>query len=376
MQDLYIYVPKKTTRTAYTFKLIFSCLLHDSYKIHLISNWKVFLDINGPKISYGKAGSNSALLIPNCGFLNETGFREFVPEIKGYGECTILFPMEMKADLNFDLPAAVFYLASRYEEYNHNSPDKHGRFQSANSLATHYQFLDWPIAHIWSDQLLQLLLQHFPALKSPKKKFDFLSTIDIDNGFKYRGKPLWRNLVGLCFDTLKLRGQAIRHRFGVLFLNLPDPYDNYRWIRRQAKRNKATVRIFVLHSKKGKFDHAIEPQHSDYEELIQKLKKIGRVGLHPSYHCLNDPSRLISEKTGLLSQLKRKRILHVRQHFLRLTLPYSFRQAYEVGFRHEHSMGFSDALGFRAGISTSYPFFDLELNQELPLTIHPFARLS
>ncbi|MBM3170290.1 MAG: polysaccharide deacetylase family protein [Bacteroidetes bacterium] len=373
MQDLYIFVPKKSPRSVYSFKLIFSCLLADSFSLHLVSNWKVFLAFKGPKISYGKAGADSALFIPNCGFLDETSFRDFVPEIKGQGENTILFPIDQQADLNYDLPAAVFYLASRYEEYNHHAPDKHGRFRSANSLASQYQFLDWPIAHIWADQLLQLLLQTFPSLKKPKKKFDFLSTMDIDNGFKYRGKPLWRNLIGLCLDCIKLRGDAVRHRFRLLFLNKPDPYDNYRWIRRQAKRNKVSVRLFVLHSKKGKFDHAVEPQHPAYTELLQKVKKVGRVGLHPSYLCLDEPGRLISEKTGLQSKLKRQRMLHVRRHFLRFNLPHSFRQAYEVGFRHEHSMGYSDAIGFRAGISVAYPFFDLERNRQLPLTIHPFA---
>ena len=49
-----------------------------------------------------------------------------MPQVKGQGENSILFPEDSDADLNFDLPAAVFYLASRYEEYHCASTDAHG----------------------------------------------------------------------------------------------------------------------------------------------------------------------------------------------------------------------------------------------------------
>jgi hypothetical protein len=376
MQDLYVFVPQKSPRTVYAFKLIFDCVLPSTFNLHFTRRWKGFLAQNGPKISYGRSGATAALLIPNSGFLHETSFRPFMPQVKGQGKNSILFPEDSDADLNFDLPAAVFYLASRYEEYHCASTDAHGRFQSAESLAARHQFLDWPIVHLWVNQLYRALRQKFPALPRQQKKFDFLSTIDIDNGFKYRGKPLWRNIAGLFLDGLKFRGPAIQYRFRMLFMQKADPYDNYRWIRRQAKRNKVDVRIFVMHCQKGKYDHAVEPQHADYAELIQKLKKIGRVGLHPSYHCLHNPALLIAEKKGLQAQLKGDKMLHLRRHFLRLNMPDSFRQAYEIGFRHEHSMGYSDVPGFRAGISVSYPFFDLLQNRQLPLTVHPFAAME
>ena len=36
-------------------------------------------------------------------------------------------------------------------------------------------------------------------------------------------------------------------------------------------------------------------------------------------------------------------------------------------------MGFADAVGFRAGISVPYPFYDLERDHENELLIHPFC---
>lgn len=373
MADLYLYVPSKSPRVVYTFKLIFKHILMNAWQVHIGSNWNDFCAYKGPKISYGKKGCSDALLIPNLGFLEESGYRAFVPEVKGYGENCTLFPVEADEGMDFDLPAAVFYIVSRYEEYHCRSRDAHHRFRFKDSMAYKHGFLDWPIAQVWVEKLVLRLCGQFPALESPKKKFEFLSTIDVDNGFKFRGKPVWRNLGGLVLDGLKFRGRQVRYRFSMLFLGKEDPYDNYRWVKRQVKRSKLPVRIFILHTNKGKYDHAVEPGHPDYTELLNKLRKIGKLALHPSYSCLDDPGRLIHEKQGLQSKLKRRRMLHVRRHFLRIHFPDSFRQAYEVGFRHEHSVGYSDVLGFRAGLSVSHPFFDVERDASTALMIHPFS---
>ncbi len=373
MPDLYLYVPIKSPRVAYTFKLIFKYILSDAWQVHIGSNWKDFCAFDGPKISYGKKGCSDAFFIPNSGFLEETCYRTCTPELRGYGEQCVLFPIESDEGLDFDLPAAVFYVVSRYEEYHCNSIDAHHRFRSKDSLAYLHGFLDWPIAQVWVEKLASRLCSQFSTLARPKKTFEFLSTIDVDNGFKFRGKPLWRNLGGLVLDGLKFKGRQVRYRFALLFMGEADPYDNYRWLKRQVKRSKLPVRIFILHTPKGKYDHAVEPGHSDYKELLTKLRKIGKLALHPSYSCLDDPGRLILEKQGLQSKLKRRRMLHVRRHFLRIRFPDSFRQAHEIGFRHEHSVGYSDVLGFRAGVSVSYPFFDVERDAPSTLMIHPFS---
>ena len=39
----------------------------------------------------------------------------------------------------------------------------------------------------------------------------------------------------------------------------------------------------------------------------------------------------------------------------------------------DYSMGYSNAIGFRAGICTSYNFYDLEFDGETKLRLHPFS---
>ncbi len=56
-----------------------------------------------------------------------------------------------------------------------------------------------------------------------------------------------------------------------------------------------------------------------------------------------------------------------------MALPVTYRALLRAGIRHDYTMGYAEAIGFRAGISSPYPFFDIERNYETALMIHPFA---
>lgn len=44
-----------------------------------------------------------------------------------------------------------------------------------------------------------------------------------------------------------------------------------------------------------------------------------------------------------------------------------------AGIRDDYTMGYADVVGFRAGISVPYPFYDLERDHEIEMLIHPFC---
>ena len=69
-------------------------------------------------------------------------------------------------------------------------------------------------------------------------------------------------------------------------------------------------------------------------------------------------------------------VLHSRQHYLRFSLPETYRTLYDQGVRHEYSMGYADAPGFRAGTSLPFKWFDLQKNQATELFIHPFCAMD
>ena len=75
----------------------------------------------------------------------------------------------------------------------------------------------------------------------------------------------------------------------------------------------------------------------------------------------------------MLQQITEKKIDASRQHFLKLHLPQTYLQLIKVGINHDYSMGYASQVGFRAGTCTSFFWYDLQLEKQAHLKIHPFA---
>ena len=75
----------------------------------------------------------------------------------------------------------------------------------------------------------------------------------------------------------------------------------------------------------------------------------------------------------MLQDVVRRPVTQSRQHYLRMRTPHTFRNLIELGIKDEHSMGYTELPGFRASIASAYTFYDVELEMELPLNLHPFA---
>jgi len=81
---------------------------------------------------------------------------------------------------------------------------------------------------------------------------------------------------------------------------------------------------------------------------------------------------LLTEISRLQTMLQ-NRVIASRQHYLRLTLPDTYRNLIAAGIREDYSMGYVDAVGFRAGVAAPFNFYDLHEEQETNLRIFPFA---
>ena len=106
--------------------------------------------------------------------------------------------------------------------------------------------------------------------------------------------------------------------------------------------------------------------------LVETLLETGaEVGLHGSYLAAEDLERLARER-ALLAQLDGPLIGH-RYHYLRVDPHRNLAPLAGVGFRYDTSLGFPDALGFRAGIAHPFRPWDFARDRPADLVEVPLA---
>ena len=109
--------------------------------------------------------------------------------------------------------------------------------------------------------------------------------------------------------------------------------------------------------------------------IRDRLKAIDNkhtIGIHPSYQAHLNPNKT-AEEILTLEKIIDKKVEKSRQHFLRLSLPESYQLLIRLGITEDYTMGYPDAIGFRAGTSLPYNWFDLTNNQSTTLKIIPFS---
>jgi hypothetical protein len=281
----------------------------------------------------------------------------------------VLYPM---AGDGFDVFAAIFHLLSLAEEYSALQKDEHGRIPSASLSLVANHLERTPVVDRWALWLASSLNARFPASDPPKRTYRHVLTVDIDNGLKYAARSWYRTLGAAGRDLIGGRGQQFTARSRVVIGAEPDPFlrvpEQLAAVRPSVDRCIA----FLLMRGERPNDHAARPAHPLFKALVRDLRKHAELGLHPSYESSQQPERIRMERE-LLASIAVHPVDLSRQHFLRWSVPDTLRELVQMGFREDHTLGFSDRPGFRAGTCTPFPWYDLEREQETPLMLWPFA---
>ena len=84
---------------------------------------------------------------------------------------------------------------------------------------------------------------------------------------------------------------------------------------------------------------------------------------------MDSPERpdMISREKSKLEQALGGAITGSRQHYLRFSVPQTWRHLGSAGLRYDSTLGYPDRAGFRLGWSGPLPLFDLESQKELPI---------
>lgn len=265
------------------------------------------------------------------------------------------------------LAAAFFHLA-RIEE--RGAPlDRHGRFFASSSRLDP---LDPPLER----------LRRELGLATPRyagAKFAVALTHDVDVPWRW-------TRIGIRGAAARLKGHALAGRVapalhearGLARVPLhrirgSDPNWRFGEIAAEERAHGSRSTFFVMAGHGHRADGAAPESYERLRpKLVETLAGAGaEIGLHGSYLAAEDLDKLARER-ALLAQLDGPLVGH-RYHYLRVDPHRNLVPLEGLGFRYDTSLGFPDALGFRAGIAHPFRVWDVARDRPSDLIEVPLA---
>jgi hypothetical protein len=365
-----VYTPQITPRLQYIFDFIGKELFEQGFV--LTSDKQVYQQEKNACINYSAEQINGQeFFIRPHTLLFQTGIAP--QEISCFETAGIKAFFKTTGDIEFDIFAASFYLLSRYEEYLPHEKDFYGRYAHGNSLAFREGFLDQPLVNQWLQWFKSLLKAKFPAVVFKSSAFLFLPTYDIDIAWSYQHKAWWRQAGGFAKLLFTGRLKEIGRRMAVLTGKAKDPFDAYGWLNQLHEQYRLKpYYFFLLAQKNAKYDKNITPSHPAMRALIEDHLIRYPTGIHPSWQS-GDDDQLLKQEIAQLADLTGNNVVSSRQHYIRFTLPETFRKLISNGIGFDFSMGYGSVNGFRASVSTPFYWYDLREETATNLLLFPFC---
>lgn len=325
-----------------------------------------------PKVNYsGAAFSEEELFVKNTTLLFETGIQPQAIECFDVNFHKAFF--QTPGDFPFDLFAASFYLLSRYEEYLPHQKDEYGRYAHTDSLAYREKFLHLPLVNIWLEDFKKVLLHKYPNIRFRRGHFKCILTYDIDIAYSYSHKGFYRTTGGFARSLIKGEWGKVKERWQVLNGKKKDPYDCFEWLDAWHLYCRLKPYFFFLVAQQpSKYDKNNHPDTLPFKKLVEYYASSYKVGIHPSWQS-GDNTSLLKDELEWLEVVADKKIVHTRQHYIRMTLPETYRRIIKSGLEKEFSMGYGSINGFRASVCSSFNWYDLEKEETTSLLVFPFC---
>lgn len=368
MEKLLLYSPHIGPRLKYIATQMVAGIM--GMELNFTSDLNEALTTSVPLINYSEHEiAGSATIIP-YGLLDETGIRDHKIDIYKRDGTPVFFVAKNGKDPGFDLFSSSFYMLSRYEEYLPFTADQYGRFPFIESMACKHSLVEEPLVELWTSKLKECLLEKYPGLKFPERKFSYIPTIDIDIPWAYLNRNFFRTAGGFARSLLKFEIDDLISRYRVLFCGQKDHYDTFEMIDKIHSEYGFSACFFFSAGTYGKFDKSVPLIHPQYSRLICSLAQSNKWGIHPSYSSYDDPA-LFRREIKELAAITGHQPFRSRQHFLRLGFPGTYRLLINNGIKEDYTLGWPEMPGFRAGTSIPFKYYDIEKEEETLLTIYP-----
>lgn len=368
-----VYSVSITPRLQYVFNFIGKEI--DKSIPQYTSSQDEFSKHNGIKINYsGQRITNGEIWIKPHSLLFEKGIQQQTVNCFDHNNYKAFFRTD--GDIAFDIFSASFYLLSRYEEYLPHQKDMYGRYDHTQSLAFRENFLNEPLVNYWLEDFRSAIKLRFPSSSIQHPAFSIIPTYDIDMAWSYLHKGWWRTAGGLFRSLIKGNMKEFSERMRVIRGKEKDPYDAYGWLNQLHERYKLKpYYFFLVPGKKGRYDKNISPAKPAMKELIHDHVIRYPVGVHPSWRS-GDEHALLRKEIETLAAITGSSVMASRQHYIRFTLPDTFRRLLETGIRFDFSMGYGGINGFRASVASPFYWYDLEKEQQTDLLLFPYCYME
>ena len=261
------------------------------------------------------------------------------------------------------------------EEYTIDSRDEDDRFSAVQSILYKLDVLEKPIVNVWCNNLLNKLNDFYNVKIISDIEFKQLNTIDIDNAYAYLHKGFVRTSAALIKSVIYMNFKEFFQRIKVISGKEKDPYDNYEYLLEYQKRNQLSSFYFFLLGDYHKKDKNLHFNNTALRKLILRIGEDAYVGIHPSYFSFLNHMQ-IEKEINRLKEILNNKVELSRNHYLRFSIPQTYQSLIDLGIKKDFTMGYPDAVGFRAGICSPFQFFDLSSNEVTDLQIIPFAYMD
>lgn len=367
---LLIYTHKITSRFSYTMKQIFTRILG----IDIIFTTKVedFIKHTGPKITYSKQPLQNEFFVRSNDLLFVHGISDLDITVEEWEGTACFFRTSEPSAIPYDIFAASFYLLTRYEEYLPYLKDVHGRFPPSESIAYKNNFLRLPVVDIWAYRFLDKLKERFPAIDSKERKFQFTSIIDVTSSHCFAHRGPMRSIAGFLYDLGTFKLKRVAQRTSVWLKIRKDPYNNYESLIEIHKKFQIKSIFFFQFANYSTYDKNVSPENNKFKYLIKSVADYSLVSLAASYSSFRD-IELLKEEKKRLSNVVNRPIDNSRMRYNRVDIPHTYRNLVEAEFTDDYTMGYTHEMGFKAGTCTPFNFYDITMEEQQPIKVHPFA---
>jgi len=290
--------------------------------------------------------------------------------------------------LNVDVLGTAFFFLTAYEDVVRSVRDAYGRFPASESLGVREGFIDRPVVDEAVDLLWMGIEAIWPDVVRRDDPFRLQLTHDVDQPWGVLGRTAPNVLRSIGADLAVRRDPALAGRRLLAVLDGGrgrvdrDPVNTFDFLMDVSEgHGLRSTFYFLAGNVPGEPDFRYRITDPPILDLIGRIRDRGHaIGLHGSHASHGSLERTAFELAALRQACDdlgfQQPSWGVRQHYLRLDAPRTWRIHEAAGLTHDSTFGYADRVGFRAGTARAFTVFDLLDRRALALRERPLIAMD